>query len=292
MIENRSFPSRFWDIVIYLTLALIALLCLAPLIHIFAVSLSDRAATTGGLVGFVPVRFTTVSYEKVIGSSAFLRSFGITVLRTVLGSAIMMTVTILTAFPLSRPEKEFRGRNLFMGMLLFAMLFSGGLIPLFLVMRDLRMLNTIWALILPMALPIWNVIMLMNFFRDVPYELEEAARLDGATDVQLLLRIYLPLAMPALAALTLFSAVGLWNEWFLGMVFMQDANQPLQTYLRSIIISQDLSRVIIDPSQVANYSDRSVKAAQIFVTTLPILVLYPRLQRYFVAGIKLGAVKG
>lgn len=292
MVEGKSFATKFWKALIYITLAIIALAGIAPLVHVLAVSFSDRAATNGNLVGFLPVNFTTVSYEKVLGSANFLRSFGITILRTVLGTAIMMVITVLTAFPLSRPERVLRGRNIFMGFLLFAMLFSGGLIPLFLVVRSLGMLNTIWALILPMAVPIWNIIMLMNFFRDIPIELEEAAVLDGATDIELLTKVYLPLAMPSLAALTLFSAVWLWNEWFLGMVFMQDANQPLQTYLRSIIISEDLTKVIIDPSKMIDYSNRSLKAAQIFVTTLPILVLYPFLQRYFVAGIKLGAVKG
>lgn len=292
MVEGRSFGANFGKVMIYITLAFVALIALAPLVHILAVSFSDRASTNGNLVGLWPVNFTTVSYEKILESDNFLRSFGITVLRTVLGTAIIMVVTVLTAFPLSRTERELRGRNIFMGILLFAMLFGGGLIPLFMVVRSLKMLNTIWALVLPMAVPIWNIILLMNFFRDVPRELEEAALLDGATVTQLLLKIYLPISMPSLAALTLFSAVGLWNEWFLGMVFMQDANQPLQTYLRSVIISEDLSRIIIDPSAMIDYSNRSLKAAQIFVTTLPILVVYPFLQRYFVAGIKLGAVKG
>jgi putative aldouronate transport system permease protein len=263
------------------------------MIHVLAVSLSDRAATSGGFVVFWPIGFTTVSYAKVLQAGAFLGSLSISVERTVLGTALNMAITVLTAYPLSKSARELKGRSVFLWLILFAMLFSGGLIPWFLVIRQFGMLNSIWALIIPGALPIWNVLLLMNFFREIPKELEEAAVIDGASHWRILRDVYLPLSTAALATLTLFAAIGHWNAWFDGLVLMNDSTKyPLQTFLRTIIISQDTSQILRDPSDYFAFSDRSVKAAQIIVTIVPILVVYPFLQRYFIAGIRLGAIKG
>jgi putative aldouronate transport system permease protein len=293
LVESKSFGTRFFNVTIHSLLALGALLCFLPMVHLLALSLSDRAASDGGFVTLWPIGFTTVSYQKVLGAGAFFNAFFISVDRTVLGTAINMVLTVLTAYPLSRTPREFKGRSVFMWVIVFAMLFNGGLIPWFLVIRNLGMLDTLWALIIPNALPIWNVIIMMNFFREIPRELEEAAVIDGANHWQVLYHVYLPLSGAALATLTLFAAVGHWNAWFDGLVLMTHAsNYPLQTFLRTVVVDLDLTQVLRDPSDFTMFSDKSIRAAQILVTTLPILIVYPFLQRYFIAGIKLGAVKG
>jgi putative aldouronate transport system permease protein len=151
----------------------------------------------------------------------------------------------------------------------------------------------VWALVLPGAVPIWNVILMMNFFREVPKELEEAAIIDGASHWTILYYVYLPLSLPALATLTLFAAVRHWNSWFDGLILMTDNTKyPLQTFLRTVVVELDMSQLSLDPRDVYELSNRSARAATIFVSTIPILIVYPFLQRYFIAGIRLGAVKG
>jgi putative aldouronate transport system permease protein len=257
-----------------------------------AVSFSSRAPASGGFVTFWPINFTVANYEAVLGSESFYQSFSVSVRRVVAGVLVNMGLTILSAYPLSKSNRVFKGRTFFMWMFVFAMLFSGGLIPTYLVVRSLGLLNNLWALILPGAVPIFNVILMMNFFREVPKELEEAAVIDGASHWQVLRYVYLPLSVPALATLTLFVAVGHWNAWFDGMIYMTDAaNYPLQTFLRTIVVQLDFTQIRIDPKDLIELSDKAVRGAQIVVATVPILVVYPFLQRYFVSGIKLGAIK-
>jgi putative aldouronate transport system permease protein len=293
MIEDRGWASRLFDVANYLFLTLFGLLCLAPLAHVFAVSLSDRAASAGGFVTFWPIRFTLANYEKIFEAGAVYRAGLISVQRTVIGTVLNLLLTVITAYPLSKPAAKFKGRTAFMWYFVFAMLFSGGLIPWFLVIRRLGLLNKIWALILPGAVPIWNVILMMNFFRDVPVELEEAATIDGANHWRILWHVYLPISLPALATMTLFSAVGHWNSWFDGMILMtKNTLYPLQTFLRTVVVEMDLTILSMNIEDLQVLSDRSAKAATIFVSTIPILIVYPFVQRYFITGIRLGAVKG
>ena len=293
MIEERGFLSGVFDVLIHVAVIAFSVVSIAPIIHLLAVSFSDRAASVGGFVTFWPVRFTLESYSKVLSAGAFYDSALITVQRTVLGTALNMLLTVLIAYPLSKSAQVFRGRNVFMWLFLFAMFFSGGLIPWFLVIRSLGMLNTLWALVVPTAVPLWNVILMMNFFRDIPKELEEAAIIDGASHWRILYDVFLPISTPALATLTLFAAVNHWNAWFDGMILMLDPRKyPLQTFLRTIVIKLDISVLLREHSDLMKISNRSLRAAQTFVTILPILVLYPFLQRYFVTGIRLGAIKG
>ena len=292
MIRDQSALSRLFDAFNVVFLAAFAVLCLLPLVHIFAVSLSGRAPATAGFVSFYPLDFTLENYQEVMGSRTFSRSFLISVLRVVSGTSLNMLLIILTAYPLSKSPRAFRGRALFIWFFVFAMLFDGGLIPLFFVVRGLGLLNTLGALILPNAVPIFSVILMMNFFRDVPKELEESALIDGASHWRVLWHIYIPLSLPAIATLTLFAAVNHWNAWFDGLIFMTDtANYPMQTFLRSVVVELDLTNVGIDPRDLQRLSDRAIRGAQIVVATVPILVVYPFLQRYFISGIKLGAVK-
>jgi putative aldouronate transport system permease protein len=293
MVVAKNWSSRLSDIVIYLLLTLVGVFCLLPLIHIVAVSLSNRSASVGGFVTLLPIGFTWQNYQEILSAGPVYRALLVSVQRVVLGTAINMVLTILAAYPLSKSASEFKGRNWFMWILVIALLFNGGLIPWFLVIRSLGLLNTIWALVLHDALPIWNVILLMNFFRELPRDLEEAAIIDGASHWDVLFRIYLPLSVPALATLTLFAAVGHWNAWFDGMVLItKNENYPIMTFLRTVVIDLNLQALSVNPEDLYNLSDRSIRAANIVVATLPILIVYPFLQRYFIHGIRLGAVKG
>lgn len=294
MVEERGWGSRLFDVANHVFLVLFGLACLLPMVHILAVSFSDRAASLGGFVTIWPIRFTVANYEKIFMAGTLYQAAWISLQRTVIGTSINLLLTILTAYPLSKSPEAFKGRRLFMWIVVFAMLFSGGVIPWFLVIRSLGLINKIWALILPGAVPIWNVILTMNFFRDVPKEMEEAAIIDGASHWRILWNVYVPISVPALATMTLFSAVGHWNAWFDGMVLMtKSVMYPLQTFLRSVIVASNLQAVFtLDPKELYELSDRSARGATIFIATIPILLVYPFVQRYFIVGIRLGAVKG
>lgn len=203
---------------------------------------------------------------------------------------------VLCAFPLAHSEKAFRGRNVYMYFLIFTMLFSGGLVPTYIIVGKMGLMNTLWALILPGAVPVWNCILLMNFFRSLPDELEEAAIIDGAVPIQILVRIYLPVSLPSLATVMLFCLVGHWNEFFSGLIYMNHSdNYPLATYISTIVDSAKDLNLITDPEEIERImkvSERNMSSAKIFVSMIPILIIYPFLQRYFVKGIVLGSVKG
>jgi putative aldouronate transport system permease protein len=247
----------------------------------------------GGFVTLWPIGFTWQNYFEILTAAPVYQAFWVSIKRTVLGTTINMVMTILAAYPLSKSPQEFKGRNWFMWIVIIALLFNGGLIPWFLAVRNLGLINTLWALVLPNALPIWNVILLMNFFREIPRELEEAAIIDGASYWDTLIHIYVPLSIPALATLTLFSAVMHWNSWFDGMILITNNSQyPIMTFLRTVVIDMNLQILSVNIEDIYNLSDRSIRAANIIVATLPILIVYPFLQRYFIHGIRLGAVKG
>ena len=296
MVEDKSWGWRVFKVVNYVVLSIVGLICLFPLIHFLAVSFSDRAASVGGLVTLWPIRFTTASYELVLKAPLFYRSLTVSALRVVFGVFLQMAVTVLTAYPLSRAAKSFKGRNVFMWLLLVGLFTDWGIIPWWLVIRSLGLMNTIWALVIPPAMAPYSVILMMNFFREIPQELDDAARIDGASHWRRLFQIYIPLSIPAIATLTLFSIVFHWNSWFDGMVLIYDVNkQPLQTFLRSVVIGLDTSYLAM-PQRMQEefllFSERSIRAASVFLAIVPVLVLYPFLQRYFVTGIKLGSIKG
>ena len=292
MIREKGLHNTAFDILNYLFILLLGLLALAPMINLLAISLSGRAPSMGGYVTFWPKEFTLENYSAILSSPAVYRALGVSVTRTVLGTALSMFLTVITAYPLSKSSHEFKGRNIFVWLLVFTMLFEGGLIPYFMVIRRLGLLNTIWALVLP-GVAVWNIILMLNFFKEVPKELEEAALLDGASHWQILWKVYLPLSLPALATLSLFVAVYHWNAWFDGMIFMTDnAKYPMQTYLRTVVINMNSMTINVDAATVESLSQRSMRGAMIFVSIIPILAVYPFVQRYFISGIKLGSVKG
>ena len=284
MIKSKTIGGKTADILIYLTVIFMTMCCLFPLLNMVAISFSDKAAASANMVGLVPVDFTTSAYKTLLGESQFWISFWISIKRVFLGTIINMILTILLAYPLSKSKREFKGHDVYMYIVIFAMLFSGGMIPIYLTIKSYGLLNSIWALILPGAVPVFNVILLMNFFKGVPKSLEEAAAIDGASKLTILLKIYLPISMPALATIILFCIVNHWNDFFSGLVYMNKTSMyPLQTYIQQL--SVDMSQ-ITDPEQLkrfAQVSNKTLDAAKIVVSTIPLLIIYPFLQKYFVS---------
>nr|WP_206704033.1 carbohydrate ABC transporter permease [Paenibacillus polymyxa] len=288
--------GRIGGLIIYAIVILLALICLLPLWNIVAISFSSSEAVSANAVGLVPVNFTTAAYTKIIDDAQFWRSFGISVLRVVLTLLLNMILIVLMAYPLSKSKREFRGRNIYMNVMIFAMLFSGGMIPSYLLIKNLNMLNTIWSLVLPGAVPIFSVILVMNFFSAVPKALEEAAFIDGASPLQVLFKVYVPVSIPALATVALFSIVGTWNDFFSGLIYMtQVSNYPLMTYIQSLNVNiAELLQSGTNSAQLSNLteiSNKNLNAAKIVVAVIPLLLIYPLLQKYFVTGIVVGSVK-
>jgi putative aldouronate transport system permease protein len=256
-------------------------------------SLSSNIAIASGRLVLWPVDFTLRSYQYVMQKPEFWSGLRISLIRVCLGVLVNMVMIIFSAFPLSKTRQEFSGRNFFVWFFIITMLFSGGIISTYMIVRYTKLLNTIWSLILPGAVPIFNVILLMNFFKTVPRELEESAFMDGAGYFTVLFRIYIPVSLAAIATLIVFSTVTHWNCWFDGMIYMTDARKyPLQTYLQSILVTNTARQVSRSQAALMRViSDRTVKAAQVFIAMIPVLVFYPFLQRYFVTGMTLGSLK-
>lgn len=294
MVRSKRKTDVLSNVLIYIVVILVAAICFAPLLNTLALSFSDKSAAAGNEVYLWPVKFNLASYSTLLSDNQFWRSFMISVLRVILGSAINMGCAISMAYPLSKSSKEFRARNVYMWLMIFSMLFSGGTIPLYISLKNYHMLNTIWSLVLPGAVPVFNTILLMNFFRSVPKSLEEAAIIDGAGAWKVLLKIYLPVSVPALATIGLFSIVWHWNEFFSGLIYINTpVNYPLQTYIQQL--SADISTLnITDPEELkrlSEISNRTLNSAKIVVSTIPLLLIYPKLQKYFVSGIVMGSVK-
>ena len=284
--------------IINVVVILLTLSCLIPLMNVISLSFSSSQAVASNKVGLWPEEFTFAAYEKIINDAQFWRSFGISVFRVAMALIINLFMIVTLAYPLSKSVKVFRSRKVFMNIMVFAMLFSGGMIPSYLVVRYLGLINSVWALILPGAVPIGSVILVMNFFRSVPKSLEESALLDGANPWQILTRIYIPISLPSLATVSLFSIVGSWNDFFGGLIYITKVeNYPLMTYIQSLSvnIAETLQKAGGMSTQqlqaLLSVSNRNLNAAKIVVAIVPLLVIYPFLQKYFVQGIVVGAVK-
>lgn len=290
--QIEFFKNKLMDTVVWLIVILMTLCCLLPLLNTLAISFSNNSAVNANQVGILPVGFTLSSYKKLLEDNQFWRSAWISVLRVVLGTGLNMLMMILLAYPLSRSKNRFASRDIYMKLIIFAMLFNGGLIPGYIIVSKLHLLNTIWALVLPGAVPVFNVILLMNFMKGLPEALEEAAVIDGASEWTILTRVVLPISKPGLATMALFCIVNHWNDYFQGLIYIRTPSKyPLQTYIQQLTI--DVSQ-ITDTQQLIYFmtiSTRTLNAAKIVVATVPLLVIYPFLQRYFVTGIVIGAVK-
>lgn len=286
--------EKVFEVFNYSFLTILALSCVLPFMHIFAMSLSSASAAIQGRVALWPVGFTTFSYEFAFTQTGLLRSIGISLHRVALGVPISMVFTILAAYPLSKTDRELPGRTFVSWFFVVTMFVGAGLIPSFLVVSATGLRNTMWALVIPGSVSAWNVTILLNVFRQIPRDYEESALMEGASQFRILWQIYFPLSKATMAVLTLFSAVGHWNEWFAGMIFMdRRADQPMQTYLRGILIQPDFT--LMDPELVVRFMEfntRTMQAASIMIGTIPILLVYPFLQRYFIKGMTLGGLKG
>ncbi len=292
MIQKKSFGTYTAKVIIWLVVILMTLSCLLPLINMIAISLSGSSAVASNQVGLLPVDFTLNTYSKLLNDGQFWTSFWISIQRVVLGTLINMFFVISMAYPLSKSKLRFPAREIYIKFVIFAMLFSGGIIPLYMVVSGLKLTDTIWALVLPGAVPVFNVILMINFFKSVPGSLDEAARIDGASPLTILVKIYLPVSLPALATVALFSIVGHWNDYFSGLLYMNKAsNYPLQTYIQQLTVDITQITDAEQLKQISQMNNRSFNATKIVVSTIPLLLIYPFLQKYFVSGIVIGAVK-
>ena len=291
MALNRSFRERLELALIYLGLSLFTLIAVLPFLHTIARSFSAEAPIARGEVYIWPVRFTLDAYQRLIHGGAFWRGYQNSFIITTVGTAVQMAMTVLAAYPLSRPRLP--GRSLLMLLIIVQMIFPPGLIPFYLTVRQSGLMNTYWAVIIPYAINTFNLIVLVNYFRALPPEMEEAAIIDGANDFQVLRYVTLPLSMPVIMTLTLFYAVENWNLFLPAIFFINDGNkQPVQVILRDMIWSLQLMTQTASADQLERAAGlESLKAASVFITAIPMLILYPFIQRYFIKGIMLGAVK-
>lgn len=287
-----SIGRRVFTFANYTFLSILAILCIFPVVHELAISFSSADAISAGEVHFWPIGFTASAYEFTLQRDAFIHSTGISLLRVLLGCSLNMLLTLLIAFPLSK-ESVLKFRTGYVWYFVFTMLFSGGMIPGYLIVKNLGLIDSIWALVLPGAVPIFNVVLMLNFFRGLPKELEEAAFMDGAGYLSSLFRIYAPLSLPVLATTGLFTIVTHWNTWFDGLIFMNSMQHyPLSTYLQTVVVNMNLGSMSIEQlQQFQAVNPQNAKAAQVFLSIVPIMAIYPFLQKYLVQGMVIGGVK-
>ena len=291
---QESTGRKVFRVVNVIVLILLALICLLPFVNVIAISFSDSFYVDSNQVYFWPKGWTTSAYTYILTRASFWSSFRTSILRVLLGGSLNLFFIILTAYPLSKSNDKLHFRNVYTWYFFITMLVSGGMIPNYLLIAKLGLRDSIWSLVLPGALPVFNLVLMLNFFRQVPTALEEAALIDGAGHLRTLVQIYLPVSLPAIATITLFCIVSHWNAWFDGMIYITSPSKvPMQTYLRSVLIDMNMADMSADDYELhATLANRTVKCSQIIVATIPILCVYPFLQRYFVSGIVLGSVKG
>lgn len=293
---KKSNARYIFEISNYVLLTGICVIMLYPFLFVLAASLSSATYVSRGMVGIIPQGFNTRAYEEVFKYQNIWTGYRNTILYTVCGTALNLFLTICGAYPLSR--KQFFGRSVFTFFIAVTMFFSGGLIPTFLVMRSYKLLNTFWAVILPGAVSTWNMIIMRTFFQNLPSELEEAAVIDGCSDIGVLTRIVIPLSTASIMTIGMFYAVGHWNAWFDAFIYLQDhARYPIQLWLRIIVLQNqmhDISNLqsgAVDAGAENLISD-TIKYAVIVVAAAPILCVYPFIQKYFVKGVMVGSLKG
>ncbi|WDZ54806.1 carbohydrate ABC transporter permease [Paenibacillus polymyxa] len=289
---HKTTPYRIFNVFNICLLVMLSIMCIVPLIHVLAVSFSAKSAADANLVGLWPVQFSLEAYKKTMNNPIFLHSIWISVCRTVLGTGLTLLITFLAAYPLSKETSMFRSRNVYSWLFVFSMIFNGGLVPFYMVIQKIHLMDSFWVLVLPGAVNTFLVILMLNFFRGIPKEMEEAALIDGAGHFRTLFSIFLPISMPSIATIALFSMVFHWNSWFDGLLYLSNAKDyPLATFLQTVIIQKDMSSMSMSPKEMELLSQTTVNAAQIFIGAAPILIVYPFLQKYFVKGMTLGSVK-
>lgn len=296
---SETMTDRIIKILIYVFLGFSTLIVLYPLVYIISASISNPADVNSGKMWLFPKGITFEGYRIIFENGAIWKGYLNTVFYTVLGTTINLGVTIPAAYALAR--KDFAGRNLFMAMFVLTMFFSGGLIPTYLVVKSLGLIDTIWAMVLPNAAAVWNIVIARVFFQStIPKELEEAAIIDGASNFKMFFKIILPLSMPIIAVMGLFYGVGHWNGYFNALIYLSDKELfPLQLVLREILVLQEMSSQNTDVTgsmAEAMHSKQQlaavIKYGVMIVSTLPIIIVYPFLQRFFVKGVMIGSLKG
>ncbi len=281
-------------VIIIAVLILLALICLYPMWYTLICSISDRVHVEAGNVWLLPKGINFASYRRILSDELYFSSFLVSVKRVAVGCTLNLLLMILTAYPLCLPQRKFPAARFIKWFFMANMLFSGGLIPSYVLMRQYGLFDSFWAMILPGAVPLWNIVLMVNFFRNIPYELNESVTIDGANPLQILFRIYVPLSKPSLACMFLFQFVGHWNSYFDGLMYINDRmKQPLQTYIYQLNVQIDYAIMSTeDIIALLQTSNKTLQAAKVFVALIPILCIYPFIQKYFTAGMTMGAVKG
>ncbi|SFL11714.1 putative aldouronate transport system permease protein [Paenibacillus sp. 1_12] len=277
----------------YIVMFLIGMSCVLPLVHIWALSLSDKHALASGMISFWPVNLDFSGYSTLFTETPILKAFRNSLIITVVGTVLNMLFTVLAAYPLSK--RYFIGRKFYSFAIIFTMLFGAGMIPTYLLLKSLGLLNTYGAIWFPGLVSVWNLMVLRSFFERLPEELEEASRIDGCSEWRLIIQIVLPLSVPVLAALSLFYGVSHWNAFMNVLIYINDSTKHnLSVLVQQMIQSQSLMQEMtnVQPDLAANLTPEGLKAAGVMVMTLPMLIVYPFLQKYFVKGVMIGAVKG
>ncbi|MBU5441231.1 carbohydrate ABC transporter permease [Paenibacillus sp. MSJ-34] len=287
----RLSGAALFDSANIVLLSLLGLLSVIPFLHVLAKSISDNAFVDAGKIGFWPKGFDLSSYSYVLFESSFFRSFGVTVFVTVFGTLAGLLITVLAAYPLSKPQ--FKGGKYILLLYIFSMLFYGGIVPSYMLMKELHLIDTVWAMIIPLLVVPFNLLVVKTFFEQVPEGLEEAAKMEGASNWRVLFSIILPISTPVLATIGLFYAVGYWNNYFHPLLFISKPElKPLQLYLMEMITStsENIGRMSVEAAM--QISTEGVRSATIIVSIVPVLIVYPFLQKYFVKGLTIGSVKG
>ncbi|GAE04105.1 probable ABC transporter permease protein ytcP [Paenibacillus sp. JCM 10914] len=292
MVQDKTISSRIFDVVNYTLLLIIGLVTILPFLHVIAGSFTTVTELAQKQFVLFPTVWSLDAYKYVFSTNTVIRSLGVSISVTSLGTLFSMLLTCLMAYGLSR--KDLDGRKFIMFMVLFTMLFSGGMIPTFLVVKEMGLIDTYAALVVPTAINAFNLIIMRNFFQNLPEGLEESAKIDGAGDWGILFRIVIPLSMPAIATISLFYAVTYWNTYMQAILYLNDAAKwPVQVILRQIVIlASGLAADTSGMDEFVRPPEQTVKMAVIVVATLPILIVYPFLQKHFAKGALLGSIKG
>ncbi|MEC0258838.1 carbohydrate ABC transporter permease [Paenibacillus lautus] len=290
MRQDQTWGNRLFDIINHTILFIVAIVCVLPFVYVLAVSFASPAEVAKGGLILWPKEWSLVSYQYIFSSDTLPRSLLVSIYITVVGTLINLAFTSLMAYPLSKPH--LRGRNPILLGVLITMLFSGGMIPTYFVVNGLNLTNTLWSLMIPNAISAFNLIVLKNFFQQIPDGLEDSAKIDGCNDLGVLIRIVLPLSLPAMATFGLFYAVAHWNTFFNAILYINDNEKwPIQVLLREIVILAQ-SRVGDSSFDEMDVQPLTIRMAVIVFATVPILLVYPFLQKHFAKGVMLGSVKG
>ncbi|HBM79233.1 MAG TPA: ABC transporter permease [Clostridiaceae bacterium] len=282
--------EKIFEVFNVIIMCLLALVTLYPMINVLAVSLSRNDYVVRGEVTFYPIGFTLKAYNYLFKFSTILDGYRNTLFLVIVGTALNLFFTAMTAYALSK--RDLIGRNLFLFLIVFTMMFGGGMIPNYLLVKDLHLINSLWSLILPGTISAYNLIIMKNFFQAIPRELIESSRIDGLSEMGILFRMVIPLSLPALTTIGLFYAVGHWNSFFDAIIYINNKKKwPLQLILRDILFFADTQQALTDDIST-NIPLEPLKMATVIGTTLPVLVFYPFIQKYFVKGVMIGSVKG